>query len=403
MYAIEAKNISKTYRLYRKPIDRLKEALFRRPFHQSFESLSNVSFSIAFGDSIGIVGENGAGKSTLLKILAGTLTPSSGEVVINGRVTALLELGMGFHPEFSGRQNIYLNASLLGLTQGEIREKEPEIIDFAEIGAFIDSPIKTYSTGMVMRLAFSIATSVDPSTLIIDEALSVGDQYFQQKCIDKMLSLRREGKTILFCTHTMHLVNELCSHAIWLHKGAIQEMGIATRVTSMYTDFLRAKMDRGPQRPEAQPSASHPTDDSPTPSIFIKAITLNGETGPISLEYREDLHIVLEFESLEDRPFWVAMGIKRNDELLCHAVSMARDVPKPLQGKGTGSVQLTYRSLPLLYGQFSVMGYVFDESMLHCYHILNSSPITIVPPAQWRQEQGLLDLDHEWKILRDLK
>ena len=398
MYAIEAKNISKAYRLYRKPIDRLKEALFRRPFHQSFKSLTDVSFSISVGDTLGVVGENGAGKSTLLKILAGTLTPSSGEIIVNGRVTALLELGTGFHPEFSGRQNIYFNASLLGLSQSEIREKEPEIIDFAEIGPFIDNPIRTYSTGMVMRLAFSIATSVDPDTLIIDEALSVGDQYFQEKCINRMISFREQGKTIIFCSHTMHLVNELCNTAIWLNKGSIQKQGITTRITSAYKDSLRAKMDRSSQ--EQEPGLHEV--DSRTP-ILIKAITLNGQTGPITLEYHEDLHIVLEFESFDERPFWVALGIKRNDELLCHAVSMARDIPRPLKGKGAGKVLLSYRSLPLMHGQYSAVGFIFDESGLHCYHTIGSSPFTIVPPVQWRQEQGLLDLDHEWKILWDLK
>lgn len=394
VYAIEAKNISKAYRLYHKPIDRLKEALFRRPFHQSFESLRDVSFSIAVGDTLGVVGENGAGKSTLLKILAGTLTPSSGEVIVNGRVTALLDLGTGFHAEFSGRQNIYLNASLLGLSQSEIREKEPEIIDFAEIGPFIDSPIKTYSTGMVMRLAFSIATSVDPDTLIIDEALSVGDQYFQQKCIDKMISFRERGKTILFCSHTMYHVNKLCSKAIWLNKGSIQKQGIATQITSAYADFLRAKMDRSSREQEP---GFHKVDSGT--SIFIKAITLNGQTGPITLRYREDLNIVLEFESFDERPFWVALGIKRNDELLCHAVSMARDIPRPLKVKGAGKVLLSYRSLPLMHGQYFAVGFIFDESILHCYHTLDSAPFTIIPPVQWRQEQGLLDLDHEWKIL----
>ncbi|MBC8427081.1 MAG: ABC transporter ATP-binding protein [Deltaproteobacteria bacterium] len=398
MYAIEAKNIAKAYRLYRKPVDRLKEALFRRPFHESFESLRDVSFSIAVGDSIGIVGENGAGKTTLFKILAGTSTPSSGEVIVNGRVTALLELGTGFHPEFSGRQNIYLNASLLGLSQSEIKEKEPKIIGFAEIGPFIDRPIKTYSTGMVMRLAFSIATSVDPDMLIIDEALSVGDQYFQQKCIDKMLSFREQGKTILFCSHSMHLVNKLCNKAIWLNKGSIQKQGIATRITSAYADFLRAKMDRSSQ--EKEPGLDKIDSGA---SILIKAITLNGQTGPITLKYREDLNIVLEFESFGERPFWVALGIKRNDELLCHAVSMARDISRPLKGKGTGKVLLSYRSLPLMHGQYVAVGFIFDESGLHCYHTLDSAPFTIIPPVQWRQEQGLMDLDHEWKILRDLK
>ena len=193
-------------------------------------------------------------------------------------------------------------------------------------------------------------------------------------------------------------MNKLCNKAIWLNKGSIQKQGIATRITSAYADFLRAKMDRSSQ--EKEPGLDKIDSGA---SILIKAITLNGQTGPITLKYREDLNIVLEFESFGERPFWVALGIKRNDELLCHAVSMARDISRPLKGKGTGKVLLSYRSLPLMHGQYVAVGFIFDESGLHCYHTLDSAPFTIIPPVQWRQEQGLMDLDHEWKILRDLK
>lgn len=395
MNSIEIKNVCKRYRLYHKPADRLKEALFRKRLHQPFESLKDVTFSARPGESLGIIGENGAGKSTLLKILAGTLTPTSGEVHVYGRVAALLELGTGFHPEFTGRQNIYFNAALLGMDQEQIRDKESDIIDFAELGPFIEHPLKTYSSGMAMRLAFSIATSANPDILVIDEALSVGDHYFQQKCIDRMLSFRDQKKTIFFCSHNTYAVNLLCGRALWLDHGMLQQDGIATRVTSAYEDSLRAKTDSAV---EEDTSKTPPAENRP---VLIKTLKLNGDSGPISLSYRGDLHIEMEVESFEDRPFWVAMGIRRNGERFWHAVNMSHDHFQPLSGKGIGKIRLSYPSLPLLQGQYSVVGFVLDHSGLNCHHKLESSPFTIIPPEEWTNQMGVLALDHEWKILQD--
>jgi lipopolysaccharide transport system ATP-binding protein len=392
--SIETKDVTKVYRLYRRPVDRLKEALLHRRLHETFESLKGVTFSVGFGESVGIVGENGAGKSTLLKILSGILTPTSGKVVVHGRVAALLELGTGFHPEFTGRQNIYLNAALLGLDQEQIRDREFAIIDFAELGPFIDHPIKTYSSGMAMRLAFSIATSVDPDILVIDEALSVGDHYFQQKCIDRMLSFRERGKTILFCSHNTYAVNLLCGRAIWLNRGTIRQDGVATHVTSAYEAYLRAKTETTGTDPAPDPGE---TGNKP---VLIRRLILNGDPGSITLSYRNDLHIELEVESFDDRPFWVAMGIRRNGERFWHVVNMSHDHLEPMQGKGIGRLRLSYPSLPLLHGQYSVVGFVLDQSGLHCHHRMESAPFTIIPPDEWTDEMGVLALDHEWKILK---
>jgi lipopolysaccharide transport system ATP-binding protein len=399
LHAIRTKDVFKTYRLYKKPVDRLKEALTRKPRYEPFEALKDISFEVRTGESVGIIGENGAGKSTLLKILAGTVTPSQGEVTTYGRVAALLELGTGFHPEFTGRQNIHLNAALLGLEQTEISVKESAIISFAELGEFIDRPIKTYSSGMIMRLAFSIATSVNPDILIIDEALSVGDHYFQQKCIDRMTRFRKRGKTILFCSHSTYSVNLLCNRAIWLHKGGIRKDGISTEVTSDYINYLRAK-----EKTVAREENIAPFKNKKHIPVIITAIHLNGQAGPITLQYRETLSILLEFESLVDHAFCVAMGIRRGGEKFWHAVNMTRDGHKPLKGKGRGRVLLRYDSLPLLQGQYSVVGFIFDESGLLLHHKMDSPPFTIVPPPQWRSEMGLLALDHEWEILdRDMQ
>ncbi|MCP4576434.1 MAG: ABC transporter ATP-binding protein [Deltaproteobacteria bacterium] len=392
MNVIEVQNISKRYRLYKKPAHRLKELFVRKALHEHFDSLNDITFSIQRGESIGIIGENGAGKSTLLKILAKTLTPSSGRLCLNGRVAALLELGTGFHTEFSGRQNIYLNAALLGLEQSQIEKNEAGIIEFAELGAFIDQPIKTYSSGMIMRLAFSIATSVDPDILIIDEALSVGDSYFQKKCIDRMMSFRKQGKTILFCSHSTYSVNLLCTRAIWLDESRLRMDGRSEEVCAAYGNFLAQKTNDAAKENQTRQNKSKLP-------VMIRSILLNGQSGHISLKHLESLNIELEFHNTANSPFCIAMGIRRSGEKYWHAVNMTHDGHKPLNVKGTGRVRLTYPSLPLLQGQYSIVGFILDSSGLLVYHKKESSPFTIIPPPEWNNEMGLLALDHEWTIL----
>ncbi len=394
MYTIKVNNVSKVYRLYKRPVDRLKEVVLRRPFHQSFEALKEISFLVRSGETVGIIGENGAGKSTLLKILAGTVTPTSGDVEIKGRVSALLELGAGFHPEFTGRQNIYLNASLQGLSKKEIIEKEEAIVEFAELEPFIDRPLKTYSSGMVVRLAFSIATSVNPDILIVDEALSVGDQYFQKKCIDRMMNFREAGKTILFCSHALVTVNQLCQRALWIHDGSILKEGPAMQITATYENYLREKTALMP----AEEDVAEVAQEDAGFSVLIRNIAINGDNGPVTIKCGDDLIISIEYENFDGRPFWIAGGIRRNDGLICHAVNMARDKKQPLRGKGRGKVILIYRALPLLHGEYFVVGAVLDDSGLHCYHKRESPPFHIAPPDTWENEEGLLELDYEWQL-----
>ncbi|KAB2823998.1 MAG: ABC transporter ATP-binding protein, partial [Candidatus Dadabacteria bacterium] len=241
MSAVTADNLTKAYRIYRSPAERLKEIVLRRSFHTDFVALDSVSFLMEPGDTLGIIGENGAGKSTLLKILAGTIRPTSGVLYTSGRTAALLELGAGFNPELTGHENIYLNAYLMGLTREDIDRRKADIVSFAELGDFISRPVKTYSSRMYVRLAFSIATSVDPDILIIDEALSVGDEYFQKKCIDRMMDFRARGKTILFCSHSMYHVQELCTRAIWLDRGRVRKEGETGKVILEYQGYERGK------------------------------------------------------------------------------------------------------------------------------------------------------------------
>jgi lipopolysaccharide transport system ATP-binding protein len=233
---VEFRGVSKNYPIYSSPTARLKELLClnRVSFHHDFAALDNLTFEIQRGETFCIVGENGSGKSTLLQIVAGILYPTKGDVVVRGRVAALLELGTGFNPEFTGRQNVYMNAAILGLSRQEIDAKFPQIEAFAEIGEFIDQPVKTYSSGMGVRLAFSVAIHVEPEILLVDEALSVGDIYFRQRCMRKVHEMREAGVTILFVSHAIAEVKALGDRAMWLEAGRIRDIGTTDAVVTRY-------------------------------------------------------------------------------------------------------------------------------------------------------------------------
>jgi len=258
------KGVSKAYRIWRNPVARLKYPIFQalggvipralQPralkrrisdahetlYYKDFYALKDINLTVRRGESVGIVGRNGSGKSTLLQIVAGTLTPTSGTAKINGRVAALLELGSGFNPEFTGRENVYLNASILGLTRDEVRQRFDAIEDFADIGDFIDQPVKTYSSGMVMRLAFAVVAHVDADILIVDEALAVGDAFFVQKCM-RFIREFQKNNTLLFVTHDTSTVTSLCQDALWLHHGEVRGMGTAKYIAEQYLEATYAE------------------------------------------------------------------------------------------------------------------------------------------------------------------
>ncbi|SNB46631.1 ABC transporter ATP-binding protein [Geobacter sp. DSM 9736] len=233
---IQVENLTKIYKLYDSPVARFKESLdpIRRKYHHDFYALKNVTFDVKKGESIGIIGKNGSGKSTLLKILTGVLTPTSGKVSVGGKISALLELGAGFNPELSGIENIYFNGMLMGYTREEMDERLDDILAFADISEFVLQPVKTYSSGMFVRLAFAVAVNVDPDILIIDEALSVGDALFQQRCIARIRAMRESGLTLLFVSHTPDVIRALCDTAIWLEGGCIKIIKEAVKVSNAY-------------------------------------------------------------------------------------------------------------------------------------------------------------------------
>ncbi|VAW85861.1 Teichoic acid export ATP-binding protein TagH [hydrothermal vent metagenome] len=239
---IQATGLGKKYHLYAKPSDRFKHFLFKKKSAEidCYHALKPMDLTLLKGEVLGIVGENGAGKSTLLQLICGTLSPSSGEIKVQGRIAALLELGSGFNPEFTGRENVFLNAGILGMNHVEITAKFDEIVAFSGIREAIDQPVKTYSSGMLVRLAFSVATSVDPDVLIIDEALSVGDGAFARKSFERIMQLRQKGTTILFCTHNLYQVEAICTKAIWLKKGKSVAFGQPSEVVKRYEAYLHS-------------------------------------------------------------------------------------------------------------------------------------------------------------------
>ena len=244
-YAIDVRDVTKIYKLYDKPIDRLKESLnpFHKNYHRDFYALNHISFQVKKGETVGIIGTNGSGKSTILKIITGVLTPTTGTAKVDGVISALLELGAGFNMDYTGIENIYMNGTMMGFSRKEMDEKLQDILDFADIGDFVYQPVKTYSSGMFVRLAFALAINVDPEILIVDEALSVGDVFFQAKCYRRMEEIRKSGTTILMVTHDMGSIIKYCDKVVLLNKGEFVAEGAPGRMVDMYKKILAGQMD----------------------------------------------------------------------------------------------------------------------------------------------------------------
>jgi len=382
---VSVQSLSKTYRVFARPLDRLLEALLRRPRHTPFHALRDVSFEVPRGESLGIIGENGAGKSTLLKILAGVTAPSAGSVEVARPVASILELGSAFHQEFTGRQNIVLNAAMLGLSRDEVVEKTPRIIEFSELGHFIDQPIKTYSTGMVMRLGFAIATQVEPDVLIIDEALSVGDGYFQQKCMVHLQRYVAGGGTLLICSHAMYYISAFCSRALWLKDGQIEALGPVDAVVPRYETFLQAKADREdgpPEIVEAQPGAP----------ARLGTVRLSGD-GVV----RQGQPLTLEIQWTSDDPgasFHLAVGLNRHDEIEVASFLSHRDGTGPWSGLRDHRVRLEIPSLPLVKGRFKLYVFLLAEDGLHIHDTRILEDALTIEYDDY--PIGIVSIEHRW-------
>lgn len=420
MTVVAVKNLSKDFKIYEKPQDRLKEIILRRPAHRVYHVLSDISFAVADGKSLGIIGDNGAGKSTLMKLLVGTLQPTAGEIEIHGQVAALLELGAGFHPEFTGRKNIYLNASLLGVPNDDIHELEQDIIAFSELDYFIDRPVKTYSSGMYVRLAFSIATMVRPDILVIDEALSVGDMAFQKKCVARMNAFREQRKTMVFCSHSMFHVQELCDTAIWLDQGKIREFGASDKVVGHYEDFcnrkkvyhsIREDLPEVAKQPEGKRNkslqegepAGEAEQESEIQDCRILSLAVKNLDGKVqeALHPLTDLRLEMEVEVLVDdceANFGFAF-MKSAEEPVSSFLTIDRDgVEKGPFRKGERlNVHLIVRDLALRVGDFYVLGGIADKSGLLWYETKFSKLLHVEP----NKGVGPIAMQCDWSITRD--
>lgn len=409
--AVQVAGLGKTYRLYQRPADRLLQFLAPSSTKnfQDFTALHDVSFELRRGEVMGIVGVNGAGKSTLLQLVTGTVTPSSGTVQTHGRIAAILELGSGFNPEFSGMENIYLNAATLGLSKSEIEERLDAIIEFAGIGAHISQPVKTYSSGMLVRLAFSIATSVDPDILIIDEALSVGDGAFRRRSFDRIMQIKERGTTILFCSHVLYHVETFCDRALWLHGGKVQKLGSVSEVIGPYQEFIDAyekDVNTTPAAPET-PAASETiavsvsTNSFPTGSARINAVTirLDDEEGTdlrgTSLKSR--LEVEIDFSSDPDLPTPSAALVlsTENGKILSSCLSVTQGVVFSRSEMGAGVARICIDRIPLNKGRYRVGAYLFCERGLHGYAM--ADPAGYIQLEHGGNEPGAYLLNATWQ------
>lgn len=400
-FAIRLDNLGKCYHIYDKPRDRLLQMLSRgrRRYYREFWALREVSFAVGQGECLGIVGRNGSGKSTLLQLVCGTLNPTVGEVSVQGRVAALLELGAGFNPEFSGRENVFLNAALMGLSPEEAKERFEDIVEFSGIRDFIDQPVKTYSSGMYVRLAFSIATSIDPEILVVDEALSVGDGEFARRSFDRIMALKEKGKTILFCSHSLYQVEAFCDRAVWLEGGKPMVSGQAREVVSAYNDFL----DRQNNPPPVEHATLSPSPArSPGGSARLGGVQVWAEGGQpsreITVDSRKDtLCVSVEFVASPELPV-PAVGVTVTDVAMQTITSAGTHIDGfelCRDEGGHGEVVLEIPRLPLLKGDFLINVYLLCERGIHIYD--QAIAVSKIHVRQSDLEQGVVSVPHEWR------
>ncbi len=393
---IKVEHMSKVYPLYEKKTDRLKETFFGKKLHKEYFALKNITFTIFKGENIGLLGVNGAGKSTLLKILTGILTPTEGNVEVNGRVSALLELGAGFNMEYTGIENIHLNGTIMGYSETEIEKRKQEIIDFAEIGEYIYQPIKTYSSGMFARLAFAVAVNVEPEILIVDEALSVGDIQFQIKCLKKMKEMMDSGTTVLFVSHDISAIRRFCTRGIWIHNGEIQKDGEVNEVADEYLGFLRFKKEKE----QTIISSLNEFQDKNTIVAELVHFAMLDRTGNERYEYELDEYIKLQivYDVYDDKIKDPVLGaaIMREDHTYICGVNTLLDKVKIPWKYGRNIFYLEYPlGIRAVGGKYYFDIAIFDETAtVQIQYIKNIKQFKII--SEYKGE-GCCIIPHEWK------
>ncbi len=390
MQVINLQNISKTYTHYAHGIDRLIEILTRRPRHQAFPALHPINLSVLESQVVGIIGNNGAGKSTLLKILAGTLQPDGDLCEVKGRVAALLELGGGFHPEMTGRENVYLNSTMMGLSSDEIDAVYDDIVAFAGIEDFMEQPVKTYSSGMFMRLAFAVATSVDPDILIIDEALSVGDGAFARKSFDRIMQFKQAKKTILFCSHSLYQVESICDRVIWLDKGHVKLDGAPSTVVSAYNQFM-AQGDT----PDSKKETLVPDGTAQITNITISVDGVTGDRIDV-LSLKSELNLMIGYSSDPKLPTpSLGLTISSADGRIITSAGTKNDgLSIKRDAQGNAKVRVSFSKLALLKGEYWITVYLMCENAIHVYDEVNHP--TKLDVHQESLELGVVSLPRQW-------
>ncbi len=401
---ISLAHITKIYKLYNRPQDRFKEtfSLTHKKYSRDFYALRDISFDIKRGESVGFVGKNGSGKSTLLKILTGVLNQTDGVKNINGRISALLELGAGFNQDFTGMENIYLNGTIMGIPREEMEKRVDSIIRFADIGDFIYQPVKTYSSGMFVRLAFAVAIHVDPEILIVDEALAVGDTRFQMKCMDKFMEFMEAGKTILFVSHDVNMIKRFCSRTIWINEGDMVMDGETDLVTDKYTDFLKSGLtlkeyqaltdtDSGQETKPQEQAAEHMIAE-------IESVRLRNSDGEEISEIQQGQDVTVEviyqvYEEQVDEPV-LGVAIRSIDHEYICGLNTLLDGMEISWKKGRNTACLTYDGFNLTGGN-----YYFDAALFDRTATVNFDYKSQIKKFFVRMDyiaEGVVVLNHHW-------
>jgi len=404
--AISVAGVSKKFRLYSERATFLKERVTggNKAVVDDFWALKDVSLDIEAGSMYGLIGHNGSGKSTLLRMMAGIHRPTTGRVSSTGRISALLELGAGFHPELTGRENIYLNASILGLSRREIRDSIDDIVAFAAIDKFIDSPVKVYSSGMFVRLGFSVAVHVNPEILLIDEVIAVGDEWFQRRCFDHLYKLRKQGVTIVMVTHSLGLVQTMCDRAAWLDHGEIRAEGPAGQVVRQYLDQVNSDEEaRYEDEQGAELELDQPTRRGSGEIVVDKVefIGDDGEAKPVG-KTGDRLTVRLHYraETPVEHPVFTVTVTRSAGPNVGTANSRLSEVDLGTL-HGGGSVDLVFDPLPLVPGSYQVSTGIYDEHVLHPYDVQEQGWVLHVQPGSSRHREGMVDLGGRWSVRLD--
>ncbi|MEO8385431.1 MAG: ABC transporter ATP-binding protein [Betaproteobacteria bacterium] len=388
---IRLEGISKDYPIIRTGSGRLQtvfELLTGRAVHDFFRAVENISLTIRRGESWGIIGENGAGKSTLLKIIAGVVKPSRGTIVIHGRVSALLELGTGFHPEYSGRDNIFLASALMGWTRAETHAQLDAILNFADIGSHIDQPVKTYSSGMVVRLGFAVATALSPDLLVTDEVLAVGDESFQKKCLRWMEDFRARGGTLLLCSHSMYHVQSLCQQTMWIHDGKVRMQGESFQVTQAYLAYHEAK-----NRKDVAAHATVSVSSAPFPMLAALWIEDNTGGSRESFDMGEEIHLCGTYQSPEDAPTVLMVGVVRMDGTpVFGTFSNDSGFDANRLAPRLFGFRVIFPRNALLPGMYHFRAHTLDD---HGLRMFDTREVSLTINGQTR-DHGFVRLDHKW-------